>query len=152
MHRWSISQREAFSAEGPDYVECQPSKEKLAVLPNSRLNLRKVPWEFCTIFHGTIVEHEDWLEDFNYTSSKYVCRSDSKCRKFSKLNKDGKGLCNKMWGQSFKYENSHNCMMWFAGKNPNEKVKLDTTLTTVTNNQSKLINTALALSLIKLLC
>ena len=56
-------------------------------------------------------------------------------------------------------------VMWFDGKNPNEKVKLnttgenptekvtpDTTGAAVTSYQSKFINIALALSLIKLLC
>lgn len=63
-----------------------------------------------------------------------------------------------MWGQSFTYEKSNNCMvMWFDGKNPNEKVKLNTTGenpagAAVTSYQSKFINMALALSLIKLLC
>ena len=58
-----------------------------------------------------------------------------------------------MWGQSFTYEKSNNCMvMWFDGKNPNEKVTPDTTAAAVTSYQSKFINIALALSLIKLLC
>ena len=48
-------------------------------------------------------------------------------------------------------------VMWFDGKNPNEKVKLNTTGenpagAAVTSYQSKFINIALALSLIKLLC
>lgn len=91
---------------------------------------------------------EDWLEDFNVTSSQYSCRSNSQCRKFSELYKDGKGLCNKMWGQSFTYEKSDNCMvMWFDGKNPNEKVKLDTTSAAVTSYQAEFIITALALTM-----
>lgn len=58
-----------------------------------------------------------------------------------------------MWGQSFTYEKSNNCMvMWFDGKNPNEKVKPDATGAAVTSYQSKFIDIALALSLIKLLC
>ncbi|PFX29839.1 riboflavin-binding protein-like isoform X2 [Stylophora pistillata] len=113
---------------------------------------------------------EDWLEDFNFTSSQYSCRSNSQCRKFSELYKDGKGLCNKMWGQSFTYEKSDNCMvMWFAGKNPNEKVKLSslpfdpvtsettkqttkqTTSAAVTSYQAEFIITALALTMLSIL-
>lgn len=66
---------------------------------------------------------ENWLEDFNYTSNVYSCPAASECLKFSQIYTDGKGLCDKMWGKSFKYEKSDNCMvMWFDGKNPNGDV------------------------------
>lgn len=37
--------------------------------------------------------------------------------------------------------------MWFDGKNPNEKVKLDTTSAAVTSYQAEFIITALALTM-----
>lgn len=67
---------------------------------------------------------QDWLRDFNYTNSIYSCPTNSPCRTFQEFYKNGEGLCNTMWAQSFYYEKSDNCMvMEFApGKNPNDVV------------------------------
>ena len=77
---------------------------------------------------------------------------------FSQFYTDGKGLCTKMWGKSFTYEKSDNCMvMWFDGKNPNGDVTPNPTSTAPHNPTSaatcysKFIYPALVLSLINLL-
>ncbi|KAL9985161.1 hypothetical protein ACROYT_G007531 [Oculina patagonica] len=99
---------------------------------------------------------EDWINDFNYTSSVYSCPKASKCRNFSEIYTDGKGLCEKMWGNSFIYEKSDNCMvMWFNGTNPNGDVKPKPTSapnpTSAATCHSKFIYPAVILSLINLL-
>lgn len=95
---------------------------------------------------------ENWLEDFNYTTSISSCPTASKCRKFSEIYTNGKGLCNKMWGKSFTYEESDNCMMmWFTGKNPNGDVTPPNPRSTATCCSMFLCSPSLILSLIILL-
>ncbi|KAK3728624.1 hypothetical protein QZH41_011692, partial [Actinostola sp. cb2023] len=69
---------------------------------------------------------EDWLNDFNFSASVYSCPKNSKCQTFAQFYKNAEGLCNKMWGPSFKYEKSSNCMLMdFKGANPNDKVEVN---------------------------
>ncbi|XP_068711228.1 riboflavin-binding protein-like isoform X2 [Montipora foliosa] len=67
---------------------------------------------------------QDWINGFNFSSNVYSCPTNSRCRTFSEVYKDGKGLCNTMWANSFHYETSKNCMvMKFSGDaNPNDRV------------------------------
>lgn len=58
------------------------------------------------------------------------CPANKSCKKFAEMYKDGKELCEKLWGSSYKYteENAKkdNCMvLWFppGSENPNKKVK-----------------------------
>lgn len=69
---------------------------------------------------------------------------------FSQIYTDGKGLCEKMWGKTFTYEKSDNCMvMWFDGKNPNGDVTPNPT--SAATCYPNFIYPALILSLIKVL-
>ena len=48
----------------------------------------------------------DWISDWNYTEvSGNQCRDDAQCLSFETRYSDGKALCEKMWGLSFRYVN-----------------------------------------------
>ena len=53
----------------------------------------------------------DWLNDFNYTESEYHCPSDSVCKTFEEVYKNGKGLCDSMWGTAFTFEEDETACM-----------------------------------------
>lgn len=85
---------------------------------------------------------QDWLSGFNFTSNVYSCPTNSSCRTFSEVYKDGKGLCNTMWGKSFYYETSQNCSVM----NPNKYA-----VTASASGLSKFISPVLVLALAGLL-
>ncbi|XP_013411269.1 riboflavin-binding protein isoform X3 [Lingula anatina] len=63
----------------------------------------------------------NWLTDWNFTKpGENHCKMP--CKSFTEIYKDGKGLCEKMWGSTFLYEgNADKCikLQWSAGDNPN---------------------------------
>ena len=47
---------------------------------------------------------KNWITDFDYDQNgNNLCKSSATCSKFSDIYKNGSGLCNAMWGTSFKY-------------------------------------------------
>ena len=74
---------------------------------------------------------ENVLEDYNRTVD-YVakCPRDKNCTTYAKMYGSGKNLCEKMWGDSYRYvqkdNDVNNCMkMWFTpgSENPNADVR-----------------------------
>ena len=73
---------------------------------------------------------ENVLEDYNRTVN-YVnsCPRGAKCKTYAKMFGNGKNLCEKLWGDSYRYvkkdKDVNNCMkMWFTpgSENPNANV------------------------------
>ena len=73
---------------------------------------------------------ENVLEDYNRTVN-YVnkCPWGAKCKTYAEMYGNGQNLCEKMWGDSYRYvrkdKNVNNCMkMWFipGSENPNANV------------------------------
>lgn len=68
----------------------------------------------------------NWLTDFvfNNASGFYDC-SNQICHTFATWYRNGTGLCETMWGDSFLYDkDDSNCMkMMFDGRNPNQDVR-----------------------------
>ena len=73
---------------------------------------------------------ENVLTDYNFTMfGENLCPVDAMCKNYSEMYGNGKGLCEKMWGSSYKYTeqnaNKDNCMVfWFTPgtENPNRRV------------------------------
>lgn len=73
---------------------------------------------------------ENVLEDYNKTMNNgKVCPTSNECETYTQKYGNGKGLCEKMWGNSYKYVKANkekdNCMvLWFAPgtENPNANV------------------------------
>ena len=67
----------------------------------------------------------NWIDDFveNVTTGRYHCTNQT-CHTFATLYGNGKGLCETMWGSSFRYaSDTTDCMvMMFDGENPNANV------------------------------
>lgn len=67
----------------------------------------------------------DWLGDFDYhpETGRNSCPENSECVTFAEMYGNGRGLCNRMWGNAFFYsEDRNNCtVMSFedAQSNPN---------------------------------
>lgn len=65
---------------------------------------------------------EDWLADFHFEEDRTNrCPVNSTCITFQQMYGDGRGLCNRMWGEAFVYEtNQSNCtVMRFNSTQPN---------------------------------
>ncbi|XP_031564630.1 folate receptor gamma-like [Actinia tenebrosa] len=114
-----IKDEECFFQCEPNLIKWHIGKAKIREVPICRSFCHD--WFEACKYDKTCVA--DWGE-FNYTSGSYICPLNSKCQTFAEVYGDGKGLCNKMWGSSFKQEESSNCMvMRFDGPgNPNDKV------------------------------
>ena len=87
---------------------------------------------------------ENVLEDYNRTVN-YVakCPRDKKCITYAEMYGSGKNLCEKLWGDSYRYvqkdNDVNNCMkMWFTpgSENPNADVRKISPSTTSTRAQS----------------
>lgn len=69
---------------------------------------------------------KNWLKDFELKNWANSCKNTSKCQTFKKVYNDGRGLCESMWGDSFKYTSPNDgpCLHFnFSGKpNPNDYV------------------------------
>eukprot|EP00112_Aurelia_sp_Birch-Aquarium-sp1_P018121 Seg4283.1 transcript_id=Seg4283.1/GoldUCD/mRNA.D3Y31 product="Riboflavin-binding protein" protein_id=Seg4283.1/GoldUCD/D3Y31 len=50
---------------------------------------------------------ENWETGFVKVGEQYACPNTSKCRTFKKVYKNSAGLCNKMWGVSFYYNDAN---------------------------------------------
>ena len=78
---------------------------------------------------------ENVLTDYNFTMfGENLCPVDAMCKNYSEMYGNGKGLCEKMWGSSYKYTeqnaNKDNCMVfWFTPgtENPNRRVQKEGT-------------------------
>ena len=73
---------------------------------------------------------QNWITDFNPTidpvTGRFHCVNET-CRTFAQCYRNGEGMCETMWGDSFQYdEDNTNCMvMLFTGGNPNSNVMKD---------------------------
>lgn len=68
---------------------------------------------------------KNWLTDFELKNWTNSCKNTSKCETFAEVYEDGRGLCQGMWGESFKYTQlgSPCLQMNFSGpRNPNNQV------------------------------
>ena len=97
---------------------------------------------------------ENVLEDYNRTVN-YVakCPRDKNCTTYTKMYGSGKNLCEKLWGDSYRYvqkdNDVNNCMkMWFTpgSENPNANVGKISPSTTVQSSPS--VNVLLSLVLL----
>ena len=66
---------------------------------------------------------KNWITDFNKTAdNRNICKSP--CQNFTEVYKNGKGLCEGMWGDSFKYKDTECMQLNFTGKSMNPNTKL----------------------------
>ncbi len=65
----------------------------------------------------------NWVFDWEYHKETGVntCPKDSKCLSFENRYKNGEGLCNNMWGNSFKYSDEAYRLCLTPGENKNNK-------------------------------
>ena len=69
---------------------------------------------------------ENWLEEYEASSTLTNCSAPYTCRTFREVYRDGKGLCDRLWGTSYAYStDADNCtVMAFDNSMPNPNFKL----------------------------
>lgn len=62
----------------------------------------------------------NWITGFNMTSGSNKCMQP--CRNFSEFFRNGKDLCESMWGSSFEYKQTDCLQLNFTAPNPNDEL------------------------------
>ncbi|CAH1775940.1 unnamed protein product [Owenia fusiformis] len=118
-HCGPISQPcEQFIKDEECFYQCEPELIKYQHPdPDKKRMAHKVPicadycnqWFDACMYDRTCVSN--WQSDFHYIDEVYKCPNNTICRTYQDMYRDGRGLCNNMWGQSFYYEDKGYCMV-----------------------------------------
>ncbi|XP_046854039.1 riboflavin-binding protein-like [Xenia sp. Carnegie-2017] len=106
-HCKSISRKcDEFLLRAVCFFNCEP---RLIRWHAGNLTLRNVPvcGDYCDDWYEACKDDQtcvqEWLTDFEFANSTYTCPRNSTCRKFSEWYGNGQRLCNKLFGQNFRY-------------------------------------------------
>ncbi|XP_046859070.1 riboflavin-binding protein-like [Xenia sp. Carnegie-2017] len=106
-HCKNISQKcERFLLDEECFYQCEPRLYRWHVANGTIKNV-PICGDFCNAWYEACKDDEtcveNWVTGFNYSNSMYSCPNNSVCRTFAQWYGSGEGLCNKMWGTSFRY-------------------------------------------------
>ena len=95
-------------------------------------NIRNVPicMDYCDAWFDACKDDrtcfENWLEEYEDAFSLTNCSAPYTCHTFREVYRDGKGLCDRIWGSAFAYStDADNCtVMAFDNSMPNPNFKL----------------------------
>ena len=100
--------------------------------PETVQDVRNVPicMDYCDAWFEACKDDytcfDNWLESYDAASILTECSAPYTCRTFHEIFKDGKGLCNQLWGDSYVYSTDmDNCtVMAFNSNMSNPNFKL----------------------------